>query len=160
MARKDIRGRDYTIYLPTKEDLLRWKALAKPTGSNLSHWIFEMVELAIENRPSTPKVDTDELNKLRAENQQLKAELERLRTWQASIFKISETKDTFHPMPFGKAVINLLKRGGKWSSIRITKELKLYFKAGYDSRDLGKVIDQLEELGLIKETENGWIWNK
>ena len=144
------------MYLPTSKYLEIWQSRAKVAHCSLNHYIFETVESAGEQQ-AEPKAGTDELNKLRAENQQLKAELERLRAWQASIFKAGEAKDTFRPIPLKEAVISKMRAGGFWNTARINREFNLYIQTGYN---MGKILDELADLGLIKETARGWTWIK
>ena len=156
MARSQFKGRQFTLYLPTSKYLEIWRSRAKAAHCSLNHYILETVESAGEQQPA-PKSDTDELNKLRAENQQLKAELDRLRIWQSNIFKIDEAKDTFQPVQFKEAVIRKMRTGGYWNSARIDREFKIYIQTGYN---VGKILDELLDLGLIKETARGWQWIK
>ena len=157
MARSEFKGRQFAIYLPTAEYLEIWKQRANAVNCSLNRYIFETVESAGEQHPAK-KSDTDELNMLRAENQQLKAELERLRSWQSNLLKIDKTKDTFQPMPFKQALINALRDGGYWTSEKINRKFRMYIEGA--GANLGKVIDELAALGLIKETLRGWVWIK
>jgi len=155
MADKKFRGRQFTIYAPTSEILEIWKQRAKAVNCSLNQFIFEKVES--EERSPAIKPDTDELNRLRAENQELKAEIERLRSWQSNLFKIDKTKDTFQPMPFKQALINDLRDGGYWTSEKINRKFRGYIAVGANP---GKILDDLADLGLIKETLRGWTWVK
>ena len=163
MAREEFRGRQFTIYLPTPKYLEIWRERAKAANTSLNHYILEAVDSIGEQLPS-PKTDTDELNKLRAENQQLKAELERIRLRDArfemaekAMFETTHSEGTFSPIPFKEALVNDIRSGGYWTSAKINRKFQGYIAIGARP---GKILDELVDLGLIKETARGWVWIK
>jgi hypothetical protein len=169
VARSEFKGRQYTGYTPTPEILETWKERAKAANLSLNHYILEAVESVGEQKP-TPEVDTTtELNTLRAENQQLKVELDRIRLRDAEILKRGEElrkqaesqktfTTSFMPIPSKQAIISKLRAaGGFWTSDRINRELGIYINSG---DNIDKILDELEDLGLIKETARGWQWIK
>lgn len=188
MARREVRDRQYTIYLPSHEDLDRWRTLSKPY--TLNHWIVEMVEKGIEEVPKSKMKSSDEINALRKENLKLKKEMAILE--QKRVREVEEILERAkEPMPLDKKVVDLIRAGGYWPSARIIKELKITAekeiveeplhdelreesiltrrvysseRATVSNSGRAKVIsstlEQLENLGLVENTWKGWIWRK
>lgn len=127
MADPKFKDRQFTLYLPTKEDLDRWRDLSKPY--TLNHWVYLQVEKALESeqqqrRTRTTTHDTDALRKevvdLRKENEALAAKLDHIRS--KEVEDILE-RSSNAPMQLDKHVVDLLRSGGCWSSARLMKKL-------------------------------------
>jgi len=126
MADLKFKHRQFTIYLPSAEDLDRWRALSKPYA--LNRWVYLMVEKALEcgeqQRQTRTTIDTDALRKevaeLRQKNSILAAKLDHIRS--KEVEDILE-RSSNSPMQLDKHVVDLLRSGGCWSSARLIKKL-------------------------------------
>ena len=181
MARKSMQEKQVTIYLPTKVDVERWQGLSKARGCTLSHWIFEMVELALEkptrNTQRSAEVSTgpspliqsvamdlvrannlDELNSLRRENSELRRDLDQM-TKLNSRFRLQnfiESESLLDKIkPQEEKVKAVLKKGGTWSGEKLSREF-----AEIDSRMLNRILQNLVDEGIIEELERGFKWKK
>ena len=170
MPRSQFAGRQVTLYLDTHADLMRWQQLAKP--NTLNRWVIETVEASID--ALRPKISSDEINQLRKENQDLKQANERLAA------RVNEVEDAFEnsrttPPHLDKSVVDLLLSGGSWLSSTINENLiitsgddKQYYKFYKDAtkkkldraKAINRTLEQLELVGLVKNTRSGWVWNK
>ncbi len=179
MARKSMQDKQITIYLPTTQDVERWQTLSKASGNTLSRWIFYKVEEALDVRP-TPKtkvgdifggspsvssaamliaqhqIETDELNRLRRENAELRREVDQMKKLNSrfrfqSFIENNSLLDKIKPLEEKVKVV--LQKGGTWSGKKITKEF-----AGEDPRMLNRVLQNLVDEGLIEELERGFRW--
>ncbi|MGD0954954.1 MAG: hypothetical protein ABR985_21645 [Methanotrichaceae archaeon] len=125
MADLKFKHRQFTIYLPSAEDLDRWRKLAPPYA--LNRWVYLMVEKALEGeqqRQTRTTIDTDALRKevvdLRKENESLAAKLDHIRS--KEVEDILE-RSSNSPMQLDRHVVDLLRSGGCWSSARLIKKL-------------------------------------
>jgi hypothetical protein len=126
MADPKFKDRQLTLYLPTKEDLDRWRSLSKPY--TLNHWVYLQVEKALEGgeqqRRTRTTHDTDALRKevaaLRKENEALAAKLDHIRS--KEVEDILE-RSSNSPMQLDRHVVDVLRSGGCWSSARLIKKL-------------------------------------
>jgi hypothetical protein len=162
VARPEVRDRQYTIYLPSKDDIARWRKLSKPL--TLNRWIYEMVERSIENKPSKNK-DTEELNALRKENLGLKKDLE------IAMAKLQQKEEREREyvlerskggMLLDKQIIDLLRAGGSWTSQNIISRIMTTGGIHLSERRkaVKRTLDELERTGLIELTSRGWKWIK
>jgi hypothetical protein len=125
MADPKFRDRQFTIYLPSAEDLDRWRALSKPYA--LNRWVYLMVEKALESPAPSRTKTTDDINALRKEvvdlrkkNESLAAKLDQRRA--KEVEDILE-RSSNAPMQMDKHVVDLLRSGGYWSSTRLMTKL-------------------------------------
>ena len=181
MARASMQEKQITIYLPTKQDVERWHGLSKERGSTLSRWIFEMVELALEDEPARKKTrniplpispavafavameeerartnSLNDLNQLRKENAELRREVDQMKKLNSrfrlqNFIENNSLLDKIKPLEEKIKVV--LQKGGTWSGKKITKEF-----AGEDPRMLNRVLQNLVDEGLIEELERGFRW--
>jgi hypothetical protein len=165
MARPDVRGRQLTLYLESREDLKRWRKLAEPYP--LSKWIRLTIEKAITEKPIRTK-DADEIDALKKRNLELEQENEvlttRLEKTQAKQVEILLEKAK-GPMQLDKEVVDLLRTGGVWSSARIMKTLdviKMVNKGEFPERtkSIKTTLEVLNNLNLVEYTGTGWTWKR
>jgi hypothetical protein len=175
MPRSEYAGRQVTLYLDTHADLVRWTELARP--STLNRWVIEIVEASIDapTQKSSNKVYGEEINQLRKENLALKQEVERLAARVNEAEKIHERSTASTQLE--KDVVDLLRPGGVWTPSKINENLlidnKLFAAKLKDmsmtaapitvmverAKAINRTLEQLELLGLIKQTSRGWTWN-
>lgn len=146
------------VYLPTKADLERWKALSKAKGCSVSRFIYEMTERAIEERPITPKPEatsTDEkdlkISELIKEVEQLSKQNERLNEAYNSVSQtaIERVKKEIAGLFLGDITLD---------NQRIIKKLQLYTEEE-KSQMVNKALRYLIDEGHIQETGKGLKWN-
>jgi len=169
--RPEFKGRQATIYLDTHADLVRWKKLAKP--NTLNRWVIETVEAAIE-APRPKSSNGEEINQLRKENLDLRQEVERLAARLREAEEVYEKSTQIHPQ-LDKGVVDLLRSGGTWTSPKINAQLltadkdlyKKFFTESHaefskvdHAKAINRTLEQLELVGLIKQTAKGWTWSK
>jgi len=126
MADSKFKNRQFTIYLPSAEDLYRWRKLAPPYA--LNRWIYLQVEKALEGEQQRKQTrtthDTDALRKevaeLRKENGALAAKLDHIRS--KEVEDILE-RSSNSPMQLDRHVVDLLRSGGCWTSTKLIKKL-------------------------------------
>jgi hypothetical protein len=218
MARPGLKGRQFTIYAPSREDLKKWKELCKPM--TLNGWIMEMIERGVEeiSNPAAKTRSSDNINDLRKEILELKRENKRL------VARISEIEGAFkssriQSLELDQNVVEFLKKGGilksvasvppnQWTIVDAISEKEKRFEhepneseitefkdgLGYTSikiilkddanktlivrpsdrvggMDINEIkirrakivsstLDQLENLGLARNTRVGWRWTK
>jgi hypothetical protein len=155
MTRKDMQEKLAVVYLPTKADLQRWQALSRSKGSSLSSWIFEMVELALEERhPSTKATSPEEVNALNRENFELKKAIEQLTKQNEQLRMVIRIPPSER---FKDSVEALLKKGGTWNGQKLKEGLK-----PYSDKDgsLNVVLRGLIDSGKVDEGEKGFKWKK
>lgn len=159
-----FRDRHHTIYLPTKEDLDRWRSLAEPL--TLNRWIFLMVEKAIStdaaDRPKA-RFSDDTVIALRNENFTLKKETESL--WETIQYLQKKLEDLQgSPLPLDKEVVDILRLGGVWTSNNLNDVLKTKADASKQESEnnalrakaIRNTLDQLSDCGLVKKSWQGW----
>jgi hypothetical protein len=189
MARREIRDRQYTIYFPSKDDLERWRKLSRPLTLNHWIMLMVEKSIEDEPTKTKSSDDINALRKenleLKKENKVLEAKLEQNRVREVE----GLLEQARGPMPLDRHVVDLLRSGGCWPSARIIKELKitaekematadgedgLYLPSAFTSaftsalirghgsepRAVNKTLEQLETLGLVKNTWKGWVWIK
>jgi len=172
--RPEFAGRQATIYLDTHRDLERWKKLAKSSTLTLNRWVIETVEAAIETPRESRSGDSNEVNQLRKENLELKQANERLAARLSEVEEVYEKSTQIHSH-LDKGVVDLLLSGDSWTSPKITEKLliadkneyKKFFTESHNEfkkvdrvKGINRTLEQLELVGLIKETRSGWVWNK
>ena len=175
MARADLKNRQFTIYARHDGDLSRWKDHC-PSTMTLNGWLVELIELGIEETAKTrPKnIYGEEINQLRKDNLELKQENERLSARVHEVESIYEKSRQIYPH-LDKSVVDLLLRGGTWTSPKITEKLliadkdeyKKFFTESHNEfnkvdrvKGINRTLEQLELVGLVKNTRSGWVWNK
>jgi hypothetical protein len=160
MARASMRNKVVTLYLPTEADVKRWQALAKTKRCSLSRWTFELVELALENRPPPgPTTDTDELNRLRKENSDLKTEIDQIKQLNYSL-RLSQAASaylaTHEALTFEQKVKATLQKGGIWNGEKLGKELGLDLMTGQqDFQKLNRLLRRLIDEEVVEEVGHG-----
>jgi hypothetical protein len=125
MGRPELRGREVSVYAPSKKHLIRWKEEAKNLNLPLSGWIADLIECAIEetgkNSSSSARIKTsDEINRLRKENVELKQENKRL------IAQVQEVGDAFKKSRTSPSwsVMEHLNDGSRWKWEELVKGSK------------------------------------
>ncbi len=159
MARRELRDRQITVYCKSHADLVRWRELAAP--HSLNNWILNMVERGIDG-PVFTSANSDEVNALRKEIADLK---QRNNALAAQLAKI---KDSIVKPHLDKDVVALLKHGGTWSADRIAQEMDLKHLTEITNEihvnifqrvdSVNATIEQLEHLGLVEISSEGWTW--
>jgi hypothetical protein len=138
----------------------RWQALAKAKSCSLSRWTFELVELALENRPPPgPTTDTDELNRLRKENSDLKTEIEQIKQLNYSL-KLSNAANAFlathEALTLEQKVKVALQKRGIWNGEKLGKELGIDLMTGQqDFQKLNRLLRRLIDEEVIEEVGRG-----
>jgi hypothetical protein len=177
MARADLKRRQFTIYAHHDKDLCRWKDRC-PSTLSLNAWLVELIERGMEDEKIGTRLksssNSDELNRLRRENLDLQQANERLAARLSQVEEVYEKSTQIHPQ-LDKGVVDLLRSGGTWTSPKITEKLLIADKNQYKkffteshaefnkvdhAKSIGRTIEQLELVGLIKESSGGWTWNK
>lgn len=160
MAKADRR---LSFVFPSVEDKERWRKLAEPL--TLTQWIWLKVEASLEKetaeQTSAKPTDSETVNRLLRANLDLKKENESL--WESlDHFKTELEQVKGSPLPLDKDVVDLLRRGGSWTSIQINTALKT--NAADDealrAKSIEKTIETLEGWELVKRTWQGLKWNK
>ena len=155
MADPTYRERQLMVYLPSREVLDRWKALAAP--ASLSRWVYLQVEKSIEPTLPAPTTDPDDINTLIKENTLLRTELALLEQQlskyaQAELDRANQEPD----IPVNLNVVSLLRSGGKWSAPNLAKELKI--KNRQEAESIVTTLEQLEKMEIVKKDHGGWKW--
>jgi hypothetical protein len=157
MADPRFRVRQHTLYLPTKEDLDRWKGLAHTRTLTLNQWIYEMVEKALDDTPKAP-TGGDDINALRKEVNILRAEVKLLEKNQRKVAEARLEEANQRDLPLDLNVVTLLRRGGSWSAPNLAKELAA--KNREQAEAIYRTIEELESLELVKKDWRGWTWKE
>ncbi len=165
MPRPEHYNRQFLIYLPTEEDLDKWRDLAKKAGISLNKYIFEMVERG--RQEAQPRTDlVKEISELREENQKQREELKLkslvLEKYETELFKLKH-ESFLQPefqgtQQFSEALVNLLKKGRTYSGLEILKSLNIDPKDSEAIRIVHKQLQILQDFKLIEECVNGWRW--
>lgn len=172
MARPGLKNRQYTIYARDDADIPRWRELCRPL--TLNRWILEMIERGIEDRSKIRTTDTEELNSLRKKNLELKQESEILKMKLQEKEEIEKLQATTREenKSLRKDIVDILKSSGTLDSVQITEHIlsklreknpnvrhPLKLKAIH-LRSVKRILDELEDTGLIELTPKGWKWIK
>lgn len=101
----------------------------------------------------------DQNRKLRRELESAKAELERQRT---ELFKL-RNEALLQPMPQGviqlnERLVDILKRGGTWSSNGLLKELDINPNDVEAIQIVTHQLQMLQDFNLVIEGARGWKW--
>lgn len=162
MARAAIKDRQITIYVPKLSDVTRWHGLSKAAGVSISCWVFEMVELALEERPApTTSSASEEITRLRKQVLEQEREIEQLNKFHASSQLIQSASEYLSTVkPIKEKVKAILQKGGIHSDERLMNELTIDFIDGHvDRKTVYKILQQLIDDGLVKEIEgHGFKW--
>jgi len=162
MVRASLKGREIWVYLPKESDVTRWETLSKASGLSISSWVFEMVSLALEERPAptTPSA-SEEITRLRKQVLEQEREIEQLNKFQASSQLLQSASEYLSQVkPIEEMVKAILQKGGIHSGEQLVNELGIDIIAGHlDRKTLYKILQQLIDDGLVKEIEGlGFKW--
>jgi predicted HTH transcriptional regulator len=161
MARAAIKDRQITIYVPKLSDVTRWHELSKAAGISISRWVFEMVELALEERPPKTPSDSEEITRLRKQVLEQEREIEQLNKFHASSQLLQSASEYLSQVkPMEEKVRAILQKGGIHSGERLMNELSIDFIDGHvDRKTVYKILQQLIDDGLVKEiVGHGFKW--
>ncbi len=187
MARREVQDRQFTIYLDSHEDLERWKKLAKPY--TLNRWIMLQVERGIAAPKKTKDTDeVNALRKrnleLESENEALTARLEKIQAKEVEDMSkgpLPLDKSVVDLLKSGgqwssaRIVKELVKR--EMAVAEGDEDVNYYKDEGIDEgpalslepppfnhserlKAIKKTLEELCNLGLVKQTWQGWAWNK
>ena len=158
-----MRNKVVTLYLPTEADVKRWHALAKAKSCSLSSWVFETIELSLENRPPPkPTTDSEELARLKKENSDLKTEIEQIKRLNVDL-RLSRAANAFlatHKVVTLEDKVKEVLQGGKtWTGQELAKRFTLdLIGGGQDLQTLNKLLRRLIDQGEIEEVVGGFRW--
>jgi hypothetical protein len=153
--RKLYARRQVTVYAPSEEALARWKERAKKADMKLTKFIVECVESAMVEEKPTTSSDSDLITLLQRQLDEANKELK----INFTNIKVKENKpeiDLVELRNLTRDVLKSLKRGGVWKPARLMVTLNL-------SVDkivvLSRALRDLEDLGLVHETDTGWRYS-
>jgi len=166
MARRNLNGRNCTIYFKTKEELQYWHDAAKSNSSSLCGYILEMARRGKEQSLTSPREGADDLARLREENAKLRASEADLRQLcqraETEAFKLRYSgveQDGYHELS-GRLMALLEGSNHPISSQDMLRSLNI------DPRDIEALkallgqLRTLREAGLVEEKPLGWMWRK
>jgi hypothetical protein len=167
LRRKKYADRQATIYFESPEALETCRGRAQKSGLTMNSYVLEAIQLAEVGEGSWRRqrtsakeesIDVETFNRLRQENIQLRANLERLRQ-EANEEQLQHSL-TIHlddelPLTLYNA-LDCLRDGHVWNVKKITDELnKTYPRLG-DTSQIARALSYLEGMELIVETKGGW----
>ncbi|MCZ7406360.1 MAG: hypothetical protein O8C67_15725 [Candidatus Methanoperedens sp.] len=163
MAKQRYKGRRQEVYLPSANELERWKTAASKHHVSLSKLICEAME-AYLNTLEPVEISEDLVN-LQAQLNRLKDELKdkslRLEKAETDLFNLNY-QAFLDPDPesakFSTELIDLLRDGGAWPGLSILKSLHIDPANSDSIRIVSNQLNILQSFGLIKETAKGWRW--
>jgi DNA-binding HxlR family transcriptional regulator len=149
------------IYLPSRQDLERWKSLSKGKGCSLSRFVYEMTERGIEERRVTSKVVpkvSDEMTALRRQMSDLRREVDLLKR-QNSRLKEAQAVPKDMAKLYAKWIMAIFSMDANLKNDEVYKKLRSYTEQ-WTSKMYKKVLRDLIADGLIKESRSGLQWVK
>jgi hypothetical protein len=166
MAREIYKGRQFTVYFLTPEDLEEWSEEAQANGASLNKYILEMAQRGREDRREHSTILTEELGKLKVENNRLQDEnklLSMLREkYENELFKLRHSVfllDDFQgKRSFAKELQGILKQGGHWTGHELLEALKIDPRDSEAVRIAHSQLKLLQDYGIVREEAKGWCW--
>jgi hypothetical protein len=142
--------------------------LARKAGLPLSKFIIQVVEDALvkESEFKSRGELTKEIEKLRADNKQIRDELKlknivldkyatELKRYRGEVI----LKDEFEGVrKYNKEIIAILKRGGIIDSYALLDQLGIDFKDSDIVKAVSRQLEEFESYGLIISSSRGWKW--
>jgi len=154
------------MYFPSQKDRERWRKLATKSKMPFHRWIYEMVETRLAEESEPAQEISSQRASLQDENRHLRKDLQkseaRLSDLETEIFKIRHQlfmmKTPKGKGKFDAMLLAALRSGGTWQGRVLLEEL------GVDSNDIDAIeivtsqLQYLQDLGLVKESAQGWKW--
>jgi chaperonin GroEL (HSP60 family) len=166
-----IVKRTVNVYLPTYEMRIKWKDLAKKTGTSLSKFIIEHVENSIQQEKDENKFNTrlellkqlknikQENKNLRKQNKMMDTVIERLESElhkkRIEPFIETEFKGT---RTYSNELINLLREKKEIRKEELLDLLNIESTDLEIIKGLHQQIHDLEEYGIITDRGVTWKW--
>ena len=162
MPRDDCEHRQFMMYFPSQADRERWRALAEASKQSFTSWIYDTVEIHLnEDRSSGKEYSKGYLElktKIAALEESLTNEHARRQALEYQMkFARFDIPDFEGKRAYDEELVILLRQGKTFDSAEILKALGIQG----DVKAMRLVQNQLEKLskfGLIKETVAGWRW--
>lgn len=167
MPLSQYKQRCKTIYLESPEQLTRWESAAINSKMNFNRWLRAIVEDYLNRDPddesnyASRDIQTlhSEVIKLRKELERSKLEMQQKET---ELFKLRTQvlQQEAGRIELDSKLLEVLSDGCVWSNRDILEAL------GVDSRDveaisaITKLLQRLQDAGLVEEGKRGWKWNK
>lgn len=165
----DHKNRQFMMNFPSKEDRERWRGIAKKHRLPFATWIYNYVELHLKQDEEADKIKLPrEIDEVRKENHRLHEELREktllLERQGAELYKQQYSGfaevDSEEADKYDTALVELLRRGRTVDGREILEALQIPPQDGQAMRLVYNQLEELRRFGFVKETANGWRWNK
>jgi hypothetical protein len=165
MVRPELRDREISVYLPSKEHLQSWRQWATEAGmSSLNKYIVEMVNRAHDFHladEETVRVDVEEFARLTEENNTL---IIRIKDMEALLDKQKQASETIIEdkwMPLRCKLVKLLRTTNR-KCVKYTDifdELNIKVDDTEAMRVVGHQLREFQDLGIaVEKPKVGWQW--
>ncbi len=167
---KPDRERYVWLYCHSVEDKKRYHELAEAAGVPLSKYLLGIIDdaLAAKEDPGNRAATVRELDALKEENKELREDLrlrnmliERLEAENKKHKEAAFLNPSFTGMrEYDPEIVNAIKDHGPIQTPRLLERLNI------DPGDLNAIealsrqLENLEAVGLVKRSSNGWMWAK
>ena len=165
---KPDRSRYVWLYLPSKAEKERWKALAEKAKSNLSEFCISIIEerLAEEDGFVPRHEAAKEMETLKSENKILRDEVKQkeivieryeaeLRRFRAEPFLNDDYRGV---RPYSAELVKAIKARGRVDGYALLDLLGIKPNEAETIRSVSKQLEELEKFGLIKADGRAWQW--
>lgn len=165
---KPDRSRYIWLYLPSKADKDRWKALAEKAQTPLSAFCISIIEerLAEEDEFKPRRKVLKEMEAIKAENKSLREDI-RLKSIVLDRYEGELKRYRSQPFleedyrgmrPYSEELVKLLKASGSIDSYRLLEELGVDPRESELVKAVSKQLEELERYKLIKSEGKSWRW--
>lgn len=165
---KPDRSRYIWLYLPSKVDKERWKALAEQAKTSLSTFCISIIEerLAEEDGFQPRRKIVKELETLKAENKALSDALRQkeivmeryeaeLKRYRAQPFLEDDYKGV---RPYSEELVKILKTRGQVDGYRLLELLGIKPDEADAIKAVSRQLEEFERYGLVKTNGKDWQW--
>ena len=170
VTKKELKKRAIYAY-PPSEMAQKWKQLADQSGTSISKFVIEHVE----NSLGLPEKDYRTRSLILEENRQLKETLvdkeKRNHHLELLVDKLEQDLKLYRSKlitdqsysgatPYDQQLISLLRESGAHNTDTIINRLRINPTDSKTMKAISKQLENLETLGLIKNTRLGWVWSE
>ncbi len=154
--------------MPSAQDKLRWKEIAKKANLSLSNYIVSVVETAMANEAeATPRSQlVKELGGLKKEIKRLNEDLKQksivIEKYDADLKHYKNKgflkQDFQGTREYDPELLSILKKEIVVDSYRLLEELGIDPKDSETVKVVTRQLEELEAYGLIASKHHGWRW--
>jgi hypothetical protein len=169
MSRPEYYDRHIDVYTPTASDKRRWGKLAEDAGIQLSKWIYETVELHLDEEQPNSRLDViGELAQLREDKNKLRDELKLksllIEKYETELFKLRhnafDQPELIGKFKFNSDLVDIIRQGGVWSDQDLLKSMHIDQNDIDAMKILSRQLEELQAFGLVESGSRGWRWIK